>query len=99
MLWAHHLKPPMAGTTSCPRPWLRAEGLWHGPVIKEGLRFWIRRDVLSHGPALGANSVTQRIQLARVAAYLHRVCAATLLAAHSASSRLDPIQQGQSASG
>jgi hypothetical protein len=44
------------------------QGFWRGPVIKEGLRFWIRRDVLSHGPARGANAVTQRVQLARIAA-------------------------------
>jgi hypothetical protein len=77
----------------------RSQGFWHGPVIKEGLRFWIRRDVISHGPALGANAVTQRVQLARIAAYLHHISAATLPAAHEARPRLDPIQQGQSARG
>jgi hypothetical protein len=75
------------------------QGLWRGPVIKKGLQFWIRRDVLSHGPALGANADTQRVQLARVAAYPHHISAATLPAAHEARPRLDPIQQGQSARG
>jgi hypothetical protein len=61
------------------------KGLWRGPVIKK--------------TCSGANAVTQRVQLARVAARLHHVSAATLPAAHGARPRLDPIQQGQSASG
>jgi hypothetical protein len=34
------------------------QGLWRGPVIKEGLRFWIRRDVPSYGPVLGSGGST-----------------------------------------
>jgi hypothetical protein len=55
--------------------------------------------VLSHGPAVGANAVTQRVQLACIAAYLHHISAATLPAAHGERPRLDPIQQTQSARG
>jgi len=72
----------MVRTTSCPRPWSMTQHLWRSPVIKEGLRFGIRRDVLSHSPALGANAVTQRVDLDRVAAHLHHISAATLPAAH-----------------
>ena len=82
ILWVHHVRPPMVRTTSCPRPGSMTQGLRRGPVIKEGLRFWIRRDVLSHGPALGSEAVMQRVQLARIAAYLHPISAATLPAAH-----------------
>jgi hypothetical protein len=52
---------------STARRWSRPQGLRCGPVIKEDLRIWFRRDVLSQGPALGANAVSQRIHLARVA--------------------------------